>query len=143
MLASGRVAVQSLESIVFEIVRETAALKGKPLSYFSSSRRPVRVAVQLDAARRRSRQFVACVAKNPQLDSQSCFALRLLALGVRFKDHRHGAHQLLASNLDFMEHLLQDHGILVPAAPPNDEEDTLDGRPKHERPLRDLSPPTK
>eukprot|EP00965_Chrysotila_dentata_P014460 479249-Pleurochrysis_carterae.AAC.1 len=111
MSSTGRVAVQSLESIVGEIAREIAVLKGKPLSYVSSpARHPLCVCVQLDAARRRSRQFVACVAKNPQPDSQSCFALRLLALGVQFKvDDRHGARQLLASNLDFIELCLRKH----------------------------------
>eukprot|EP00965_Chrysotila_dentata_P058739 1948837-Pleurochrysis_carterae.AAC.5 len=32
----------------------------------------------------------------PLLDSQSCFQLRLLALGTRMKDDRAGAEQLLA-----------------------------------------------
>eukprot|EP00965_Chrysotila_dentata_P004352 141590-Pleurochrysis_carterae.AAC.1 len=65
MSFQGRVAVQSLESLAGEITRETARVKGKPLSFFSSARTAVRIVVQVDAARRRTRQFVACIAKNP------------------------------------------------------------------------------
>eukprot|EP00965_Chrysotila_dentata_P164836 5442560-Pleurochrysis_carterae.AAC.2 len=107
----------SLERIACDIAGETASLERKPLSHYSSSRAPVRLAIQLDAARKRSRQFVACVAKNPQFKSQStCFALRLLALGVRLKDDRHGAQELLSANLPFIEHLLTEHNFFVPDA---------------------------
>eukprot|EP00965_Chrysotila_dentata_P021902 725137-Pleurochrysis_carterae.AAC.1 len=82
MHANGQVAVQKLETIAHDVAHETARVRGKPLSTFSSARAPVRLVILFDAARRRTRQFVACVAKNPQLNSQSCFALRLLALGV-------------------------------------------------------------
>eukprot|EP00965_Chrysotila_dentata_P195269 6176895-Pleurochrysis_carterae.AAC.2 len=113
MSPSGRIAFQSLQDVAAEIARETARLAGLPLSAFSTSDGKVCLAIQLDAARRRTRQFVACVAKNPQLDSQSCFALRLLALGVRFKDDRYGAQQLLARNLEFIEVLLNKHVVLI------------------------------
>eukprot|EP00965_Chrysotila_dentata_P086491 2855027-Pleurochrysis_carterae.AAC.1 len=111
MGAEGRIAYQTLETLVGKVARETAALTGKPLSYFSTAKKAVRLALQLDAARRRTRQFVVCALKTPQLDSQSCFALHLVALGVRFKDHKYGAQQLLASNLGFIEHLLSEHTV--------------------------------
>eukprot|EP00965_Chrysotila_dentata_P049115 1628904-Pleurochrysis_carterae.AAC.1 len=89
-------------------------MQGVHVSTLVNERR-FRVVVQLDAARRRTRQFFACVAKNPQFHSQSCFALRLLALGVRFKDDRHGAQQLLAKNLPYIETLLTTGTARVPS----------------------------
>eukprot|EP00965_Chrysotila_dentata_P087476 2888249-Pleurochrysis_carterae.AAC.9 len=66
------------------------------------------------------------MAINPQLNSQSCFALRLLALGVRHKDDRHGARQLLASNLDFIDHLILNNVVYVePQGETHDEDGQL------------------
>eukprot|EP00965_Chrysotila_dentata_P119589 3953507-Pleurochrysis_carterae.AAC.1 len=81
MCADGRIAVQSFETVLHDIARETARVRNVPLSVFGSATKPIRVVIQADAARIRTRQFVACVAKKPQLDSQSCFSLRPLALG--------------------------------------------------------------
>eukprot|EP00965_Chrysotila_dentata_P105408 3481192-Pleurochrysis_carterae.AAC.2 len=115
MDASGGLAFQTLESVAAELAAETASLQKLPLHAFSSASHPVRLNVQLDVARRRTRQFVAVGVKNPQLNSQSCFSLRLLALGTRMKDARTGAQQLLCSNLPFIEHLLAQH--IVPVGP--------------------------
>eukprot|EP00965_Chrysotila_dentata_P175721 5801076-Pleurochrysis_carterae.AAC.1 len=113
MNAQGGLAFQRLDTLAAEVAMETAALAQLPLTAFTTPHRPVRLNVQLDAARRRTRQFVACVLKNPQLDSQSCFSLRLLALATRMKDDRAGAQQLLHANLDFVEHLLTRHVVAV------------------------------
>eukprot|EP00965_Chrysotila_dentata_P221407 6192365-Pleurochrysis_carterae.AAC.6 len=83
MSDSGGLAFQTLETLAVEAVVETAALRSLPLSALGTAARPVHLVIQLDAARRRSRQFVAVV-------------LRLLALGMRMKDDRAGAGQLLA-----------------------------------------------
>eukprot|EP00965_Chrysotila_dentata_P115879 3830505-Pleurochrysis_carterae.AAC.1 len=112
--AVGQVAVLDLERIAHDVANETVRVMGKSLSHFSSARFPMRLSNQLDAARRRTRRLVACVVKTPQLKSQSCFALRLLALGVGFKDDRHGAQQLLQTNFSFIEHLLNIHEVVVP-----------------------------
>eukprot|EP00965_Chrysotila_dentata_P154863 5117139-Pleurochrysis_carterae.AAC.6 len=115
MAANGRIAYKALESLVGEIAHETANVRGKHISAFSSPQQRMRLFIQLDAARRCTRQFFAVVVKNPQLHSQSCFALRLFALGVRSKDDRHGARQLLASNLPYIENLLVANTALVPS----------------------------
>eukprot|EP00965_Chrysotila_dentata_P147725 4876576-Pleurochrysis_carterae.AAC.1 len=71
MSAAGRVAYQTIETLAGRVARETAQLQNLPPSVFSTGRRPVRLAIQLDDARRRTRQFVACVLNIPQLSSQS------------------------------------------------------------------------
>eukprot|EP00965_Chrysotila_dentata_P087425 2886442-Pleurochrysis_carterae.AAC.1 len=81
MTAAGDLAFQTLETLTAEVALVTAALYELPLSAFASAERPFRLVIQLDAARRRTRGFVAVVVKNPQLDSWSCHALHLLALG--------------------------------------------------------------
>eukprot|EP00965_Chrysotila_dentata_P225655 6194903-Pleurochrysis_carterae.AAC.1 len=84
-------------------------MKAKELSINSPL---VRAVLQIDAARRRTRLFVPSVIKNPDFHSQSCFSLRLLALGVRFKDDRAGFRQLLAPNLDKLRDILESKATL-------------------------------
>eukprot|EP00965_Chrysotila_dentata_P003358 109428-Pleurochrysis_carterae.AAC.1 len=91
---------------------ETCNLLGVSLDAFTESN-PLPACVQLDAARRRTRQFLPCVLKNPAMDSQSCFALRLLGLGVMMEDDRAGTQQMLAPNLDLIEQLFNLRYILL------------------------------
>eukprot|EP00965_Chrysotila_dentata_P024909 826364-Pleurochrysis_carterae.AAC.1 len=69
---------------------ETCNLRGMRAEDFTLKDPPIRVCLQIDAGRRRTRQFVTVVLKNPDLNSQSCFALRLLALALSSQP---GLHQ--------------------------------------------------
>eukprot|EP00965_Chrysotila_dentata_P120039 3970602-Pleurochrysis_carterae.AAC.1 len=68
------------------LIHETCNLRGIKVEELTANSPLFRALLQIDAARRRTRQFMPLVLKNPDLHSQSCFALRLLALGIRFKD---------------------------------------------------------
>ena len=122
--ADGRIACQSLELLSTKLIHETCRTLNVDLSYFSEGGENTCYGnIQLDAARRRTRQFVVVALKNPQLLSESCFALHLLALGVRFKDDRNGAQRLLEPNLPLVEQLLIDKHIDVPV-----KENEVDGQ---------------
>lgn len=116
MSADGRIAYQDLGSLLTSLIHETLRVTQTALSDYhpdQAGHLTLRAVIQLDAARRGRRQFVECVLRNPQLASQSCFALRLLALGIRMKDDKHGAQQLLASNLVLINDLLLSREFLV------------------------------
>eukprot|EP00965_Chrysotila_dentata_P193907 6176039-Pleurochrysis_carterae.AAC.1 len=112
MTENGRISSQSLRSQLGDMLVETASLLGVPLNSFTEES-PLSACIQLDAARRRSRQFLPVVLKNPALDSQSFFALRVLALGVGMKDDRAETQQLLRPNLEAIEEMLQLRSILL------------------------------
>eukprot|EP00965_Chrysotila_dentata_P252999 6211009-Pleurochrysis_carterae.AAC.1 len=58
------------------------SLWNMPLSAFTTAARPVRLNVQLDATRRRIRQFTVCVVKNPQQLKAARLAIMLLTAPV-------------------------------------------------------------
>eukprot|EP00965_Chrysotila_dentata_P048653 1613790-Pleurochrysis_carterae.AAC.1 len=106
MSASGHIAFMSIGYHLTSLIHETCNLRGVKVEDLNETSPKFRAVLQIDAARRRTRQFVPVVLKNPDLSSQSCFALRLLALGIRLKDDRAGFQQLLAPNLEAIQKLL-------------------------------------
>eukprot|EP00965_Chrysotila_dentata_P245916 6206852-Pleurochrysis_carterae.AAC.1 len=84
-------------------------LRAARLCYLSDFTRdfPLELVVQLDAARRRTRQFLPVVIKNPQIDSKSFLVLHLLCFAVRLKDDRNGVQRVLAPHLKVIESILQ------------------------------------
>eukprot|EP00965_Chrysotila_dentata_P078189 2577643-Pleurochrysis_carterae.AAC.1 len=106
MSATGHVAFMGLHEHLTSLILETSNLRGVKAEELDITSPPIRAVIQIDAARRRTRQFVPLVLKNPDFPSQSCFALRLLALGVRFKDDRSGFERLLAPNMKLIKELL-------------------------------------
>eukprot|EP00965_Chrysotila_dentata_P155870 5150448-Pleurochrysis_carterae.AAC.1 len=117
MSNDGHIAFQSLGTQLQSMAEETCKLLGVDLSHFSAER-PLQALIQLDAARRRTRQFLPVVLKNPEHDTQSCFSLRLLALAIWLKDDREGTRRVLAPNLKLSQQMLQTREALL--HPPGD-----------------------
>ena len=105
--ANGRIAFQSLRLQLLEMASETARILNTSITQLCSDGIELRGAVQTDAARRRTRQFLPAVLKNARLNSQSCFALRLIGLGIRYKDDRKGFREVLMPNLECIEECLR------------------------------------
>lgn len=101
--ANGRIAFQSLRLQLWEMASETARMLGISISELSAQGVELQCAVQTDSARRRTRQFLPAVLKNARLDSQSCFSLRLIGLGIRYKDDRKGFQEVLMPNIGCIE----------------------------------------
>ena len=105
--ANGRIAFQCMRSQLYDMAVETARVLNMSLAELVAKDIVLTGAVQTDAARRRTRQFLPCVLKNAQLDSQSCFALRLIGLGIRYKDDKNGFRSVLFPNIACIEECLK------------------------------------
>ena len=111
--ANGRIAFQSMRVQLLESAKETCRMLDMTMPELQASGVPLKSALQTDAARRRTRQFLPCVLKNKAIDSQSCFALRLLGLGIRYKDDKYGFESVLQPNIECIEECLRMREVSV------------------------------